>query len=301
MNTFTADPDSEDEIWEEDWATSPFPRVTTASEVDYKKVQPNFCWLPVGIIKRTFEKTMQWAKMPASSHLFKRFKSPHPFANVYRRDEDVSSDTIFADTPAIDCGHVCAQIYYGCKSTVTDAYGMERKKHFIKSLQDNVRDRGAMRRLLVDSCRTECSKKVHDFLRLLVIQFWQSEPYHQHQNPSERRWQTVQRISNRILGFTGAPDDCWLLAVQYVSFVLNHCATPALDYQVPLQVLMGQVADISPMLAFAWYEPVYYMVDDSSFPSETVEKRGRFVGIAENVGHLMTFKILTDDTRTVIS
>ena len=55
------------------------------------------------------------------------------------------------------------------------------------------------------------------------------------------------------------------------------------------------------MLAFAWYEPVYYKVDDSSFPSETFEKRGRFVGIAENVGHLMTFMILTNDTRKVIS
>ena len=157
-----------------------------------------------------------------------------------------------------------------------------------------------MKRLLVDSCRTECSEKVHDFLRQLVIQFQQSEPYQQHQNPSERRWQTVQRISNRVLAFTGAPDDCWLLAVQYVSFVLNHCAAPVLNYQVPLQVLTGQVPDISPLLAFAWYEPVYYKVDDSSFPSDTVEKYGRFVGVAENVGHIMTFRILTDDTWKII-
>ena len=122
---------------------------------------------------------------------------------------------------------------------------MQRKKHFIKTLQDVVRERGAMKRLLVDSCQTECSEKVHDFLRQLVIHFWQSEPYQQHRNPSERCWQTVQRISNRVLLFTGAPDDCWLLAVQYVSFVLNHCATPALNYQVPLQVLTGQIPDIS--------------------------------------------------------
>ena len=85
-----------------------------------------------------------------------------------------------------------------------------------------------------------------------------------------------------------------------MSFVLNHCATPALNYQVPLQVLTGQVPDISLLLAFAWYEPVYYKVDDSSFPSDTVEKRGRFVGVAENVGHIMTFRILTDDTRKII-
>ena len=83
--------------------------------------------------------------MPATTHLFKRYKTPHPFANYFRRPEDVASDTIFADTPAIDCGYTCAQLYYGCKSTVTDVYGMQRKKHFLKTLQDVVRERGAMK------------------------------------------------------------------------------------------------------------------------------------------------------------
>ena len=41
-------------------------------------------------------------------------------------------------------------------------------------------------------------------------------------------------------------------------------------------------------------------MDDSDFPSGTRELRGHFVGIAENVGHALTFKILTDDTSKVI-
>ena len=44
----------------------------------------------------------------------------------------------------------------------------------------------------------------------------------------------------------------------------------------------------------------YYKVDDSDFPSESGEKCGRFVGIAEHVEHAMTYKILTDDTKRVI-
>ena len=115
-----------------------------------------------------------------------------------------------------------------------------------------MRERGAMNRLLVDSATVECSEKVLDFLRQLVIQIWQSEPKQQHQNPAERRWQTVKRVTNRFLAYTGADPDCWLLAMQYVSFVLNHCASPSLNFQVPLQVLTGQVPDISPILAFAW-------------------------------------------------
>ena len=58
--------------------------------------------------------------------------------------------------------------------------------------------------------------------------------------------------------------------------------------------------DISPLLRFHWWQPVYYKIDDLDFPSDTREKRGRFVGIAEHVSHAMTFKILTDDTHRVI-
>ena len=42
------------------------------------------------------------------------------------------------------------------------------------------------------------------------------------------------------------------------------------------------------------------MKDDSSFPSESVELPGRFVGIAENVGHYMTFKLLDEESKQVI-
>jgi hypothetical protein len=58
--------------------------------------------------------------------------------------------------------------------------------------------------------------------------------------------------------------------------------------------------DISPLLCFHFWEPVYYKFDDSDFPSDSHEKRGHFVGISKSVGHAMTFKILTDDTLKVI-
>ena len=70
---------------------------------------------------------------------------------------------------------------------------------------------------------------------------------------------------------------------------------------IPAQQPTGSIPDISPLLRFYWWQPVYYKVDDSCFPSNTRELRGRFVGIAEHVGHAMTFKILTDDTSKIIS
>ena len=45
---------------------------------------------------------------------------------------------------------------------------------------------------------------------------------------------------------------------------------------------------------------MYYKLDDSDFLLDSREKRGRFVGISEHVGHALTYKILTDDTKRVI-
>ena len=103
---------------------------------------------------------------------------------------------------------------------------------------------------------------------------------------------------------TGAPAHCWLLCMLYVCNLLNATASPALGCLTPLQALTGQVHDISHFLHFSFWEPVYYKVDDSEpdhrFPSQSNEKRGHWVGFADNQGDHLTWKILTDDTNTII-
>jgi len=42
-----------------------------------------------------------------------------------------------------------------------------------------------------------------------------------------------------------------------------------------------------------------FNLDDASFPSESVELHGYFVGIAPNYGHHITFNVLTDETQKV--
>ena len=104
-----------------------------------------------------------------------------------------------------------------------------------------------------------------------------------------------------MLERTGSPAYTWLLTLLYVCFIINHTATSTLNWRTPLERLTGTTPDISPLLQFQWWEQVYYKLDDSDFPSDMQEKRARFVGIAEHVGHAMTFKMFTDDTHKVIT
>ena len=106
-------------------------------------------------------------------------------------------------------------------------------------------------------------------------------------------------MTNTILDRAAAPAYTWLLCLMYVCFIINVTVSTGSNF-VPLQVATGSLADITPVLRFRFLEPVYYKLDDSDFPSESREKRGYFVGFAENVGHYMTIKVLTDDTNKVI-
>ncbi|KAG7358362.1 hypothetical protein IV203_014950 [Nitzschia inconspicua] len=234
-------------------------RVTVPNETDYESVRPMLGWQSIEVIKRTFEATTQFVTIPMSNVLRKTFRSPNPAANVLRRPEDVAMDTVFSDVPAIDSGEMAAQIFVGVKSLVTDAEGLKRTdQQFVNTLEDNIRKRGAMNRLISDRSQAEISNKVKDILRALHIRDWQSEPFHQHQNFAERRIQEVKRMSNTILDRTGAPPYLWLQAVTYTCFLLNHLATPSLQWRTPIECLTGRTPDISPLLRFRFYEPVHY-------------------------------------------
>ena len=133
------------------------------------------------LIKKTFQHSTQYACTPASSILKKTYRSPFPALNVKRRSEPVSTDTVYSDTPAIDDGSTCAQFFVGTKTLITDVYGMKTDKQFVNTLEDNIRKRGAMDKLISDSAQSEISNRLKDILRALFIDDWKSEPYYQHQ------------------------------------------------------------------------------------------------------------------------
>ena len=202
--------------------------------------------------------------------------------------------------PVLGSGATKAAIFFGRTSKVTDVYGLTSENDFPGALEDNARERGAMDSLVSDGAKAFQSRRSVDFLPYYCIKYWQSEPHHQNQNFAENRINDVKRLTNTLMDRTGTPPKLWLLCLTFVCFLLNNTAHPSLKWNTPLFTLTGQRNDISMLLCFVWYQPVYYKSYEDSFPSDSREARGRFVGISENVGHRMTFKILTDDTQQVI-
>ena len=274
-------------------------------EPDCNALRPFFAWTSPSSIKDTFNVTTRHGTAPhTQDYIKKHFKSRNPVFNIPRRSEADATDTIFSDTPAVDDGSTMAQFFFGRDTLVCDAYGIKSTKQLINTLSDNIRKRGAMDTLISDGGKYEISKRVTDLLCSLFIQDYQSEPYHQHQNKAENRFGLAKRYTNTVMNTSGCPACCWLLCLQYICVVLNHLASPTLQGICPVQALEGTTPDISFLLHFSFYEPVYYRIDSSdpdlNFPSSSNEKKGYWVGFADNQGDSLTWRILTEDTQKII-
>ena len=143
-------------------------------------------------MKQTIDQTTQWGVALDSFPMKRHLKSRNPALNVPRRHEAVATDTIFSDTPAVDSGVKQAQVFVGRDSLMADGYPKKSGKQFVNTLEDKIRRRAAMDKLLSDSAKTEISKKAMDILRAYHISKWHSGPYHQNQNPAEWRYRTIK-------------------------------------------------------------------------------------------------------------
>ena len=102
-----------------------------------------------------------------------------------------------------------------------------------------------------------------------------------------------------LLDKTGAPDTAWYLASKYLSEVHEICYDSQLG-MTPLQKRTGVTPDISAFLQHAFWDPVLYYDQEETWPSSKDRSR-RWVGISKNVGVCLTYLVLDDQTKRVVS
>eukprot|EP00984_Skeletonema_dohrnii_P031889 scaffold24984_cov234-Skeletonema_dohrnii-CCMP3373.AAC.1 len=260
--------------------------------LQYCSLRKYFLNVPAATVRHTFDSTTRhYRYIPSTNHLM-TFRSPYPALNVFRRHEIVFTDTVFADVPAWG-GIQAAQVFAGKMSRYVSVHGCKTDAQFAQCLEDEIRKRGAMDKLGSDLARAEISKKVKDILRTLFIEDWQSEAYFHHQLFVERMIQELKKFSNWVLNWSDAPPEAWFSVFEYVTFIMNRTAKETLDWRTPVEALTGQTPDISMLLHFTFWEPVFiknYQGSGKNFPSESNEIIVRFIGFSEDIGHSCTFK-----------
>ena len=289
-----------------DWTVNVNYHAVRPTPHDFTVLQTYFGFVPVERIRHTLQHTTQFARIDTRLPLRKHYKTRFPAANVSRLNETVATDTFFSDVPAFDdgiMGHggtTMLQLYCGCNSHLIAVFPMKTEHEMAHTLEDFIRSYGAPNALFSDNAKAQIGKTVKQILRMYAIKDFRCEPHHQHQNFAERQIQEVKKRCNALMDRTGAPASYWLLCTNYAVYILNHLSSASLNQRTPIEVATGQQPDISAILAFYWFQPVYYRSTKVSYPSNSQERSGRIVGFAEHRGDALTFLIMDDITKQVI-
>ena len=272
-------------------------------KLNFVKYRKFFLNVPAETVRSTFDATTRHYRFIPSTNKLMTYKSPYPANNVYRRHELVYTDTVFSDVSAWGGIHA-AQVFAGKMSRYISVHGCKTDKDFARCLEDEIRKRGAMDKLGSDRAKAEISNKVLDILRTLFIQSWQTEPHYHHQNFAERMIGELKKFTNWVIDWSDAPPESWFAAFEYVAFVMNRTAKEQLNWRTPVEALNGQTPDISSLLHFTFWEPVfianYRKKGAKQFPSQSNEVLVRFIGFAEDIGHSATFKVFNEDTKEIL-
>ena len=96
---------------------------------------------------------------------------------------------------------------------------------------------------------------------------------------------------------------CSLLVIVYelhMLYILNHSSCKSLKGQIPLTKLYGITPDISIIMMYTFYQPVYYASHNPSFPSTSEDKHAFWVGFGEHVGDAITHKLLDSSSNKIL-
>jgi hypothetical protein len=91
----------------------------------------------------------------------------------------------------------------------------------------------------------------------------------------------------------------WDYAQEHAVDVHNHTARRALDWKTPLEVETGDTPDVSHLLFFDFYQPVWYWDNPNASYPDARRKLGRWLGVAKNVGQALCFHILVRNGEVI--
>jgi hypothetical protein len=141
-----------------------------------------------------------------------------------RLNEVIATDTCFANEKSI-AGYHCAQVFFGMTSKMLYVAGMKTELEFADVYLDFIRKYSIPSALRRDNAKSEMSQRVKDIHSDLNIDDQWTEPHSPWENPVELNGvKYFKSHAQVLLDRTGAPDDLWFLAQDYLARVHNISA-----------------------------------------------------------------------------
>jgi len=254
--------------------------------------------IPLEMARRTLKATTQLAlRSSENPSLTRKYRTNDRMLRYPRVYTKVFMDTMFASTKSSKSirGFTSCQVFateFGHVYTVL----MQNKsgKNVALALKKYFKDIGVPEKLICDQAR----EQVRGDARILcndasctVVELEKNTPS---ANRAERTIKILKDETKNDIFRSNCPMILWDYALERRARII--CSTTRsnhlLNGTTPHTMLTGQIADISDLVDFGWYEWVIYRVEGQKFPYQH-QKLGRCLGPANNAGNAMSQWVLT--------
>ena len=247
-----------------------------------------------GIGKESAKMTLRstWQEHTRSTdNLTRRFKTARVhsrFRNLMGPHSVFYTDTLFFSTTSLR-GNTCGQVYYN-KCGFYKLYPLQTKKQSHTTLIPLFELAGIPSQIHSDRAPELIAGHFNKILRKYRIRQTTVETNSPWQNRAEGQGvKPIKRLGLWLLHRVSAPPQLWDYAFELAADILSLTCKPSLLYgpQPGYQRLTNLKPDISQHASFGFYDWVWHWDEAMKF-----KQLGRWLGVAENVGPIMTFWIL---------
>lgn len=218
------------------------------------------------------------------------FQTRLPQLKVRRVNDVCYVDTFFSSIPSVR-GFTCWNLYCFQRTGLDVVFLMRRRSQSPTTLPQMVTTCGAPLVLKSDNAPEFRGKRWVDYLDTMSIRSEFTEAHHPNENLAERRGGALKAATVHLMKITGCPLTYWCFALEYMCLLRTVLARRSLNWTTPHEKHWGDRPDIS-VFRFIFWEPIWYYQPRQPFPKPKMLK-GRFLGIAQNIGDAFCFLILT--------
>ena len=199
--------------------------------------------------------------------------------------------TFFSSLPFVR-GYTCWNLYCFRKTGLDVMFLMRRRSQSPTTLPRLIADCGAPNVMKSDNAPEFKSKKWMEHLDSATISSKFTEAHHPNQNHAKRRGGALKAAATvHLLIITGCSLQYWCYAMEYVCLLRTVLARRSLNWSTPHEWHWDDRPDIS-VFRFTFWQSIWYYQPRQLFPKAKMLK-GRFLGIAQNIGDTFCFLILT--------
>jgi len=179
-------------------------------------------------------------------------------------------------------------------------YGMKSTSDFLSAVRLFCKEVGAPNALIVDPHPAQKSEKVKQFLNKVGTSLRILEESTQHADRAELYIGLLKRGVTKDMKDSNSPMRLWDYAAERRASIMTMTANNLfqLQGQNPHMATLGEMADISNLCHFQWYEWIYFRQHTAEFPYQK-EVLGRCLGPTKDEGNVMAQWVLQINGKIV--